>query len=397
MKHLLALLALLMAAPLAAKPAYVPAGKCDGLPRVQVKTLPGTCLGLVAEHLGFLRGLALIGRDVYLADLASRTPGRGRILKLGDFGRAAPVVVLSGLNQPNGLAATPDGKLYVGEVGRIIRFDPRAPNPQATVSVVVTGLPTDGRHNLTAISLAPDGALIIGVGARSDNCEDDNGKAPNPNAPCPETRNHPPRGSLLRLDATTVRPASAATIPPLATGIRNAMAFAFAPDGTLLAASNGRDNIDSADKRLSDEALPHDTLLKIVRGGDYGWPYCFDAGRPSPEYPRFDCKTKRAPSLLLSPHAAPLSMLRYSGTRLKALSGKLVLGYHGYRARGHRIVAITLNGSTPVGGEIDVVSNWTSARGTGPQGSPAAMLELPDGSILIAEDQNRTLLRLSTP
>ena len=397
MKLVLALLALFVAAPLTAKPAYVPAGKCDGLPRVQLITPRGMCVGLVAEHLGFPRGLALIGRDVYLADLASRTPGRGRILRLGDYGRAAPVVVLDGLNQPNGLAATPDGKLYVGEVGRIIRFDPRSPNPRATVSVVVSGLPSDGRHNLTALMLAPDGALIIGMGARSDNCESETGKPPNPAALCPETREHPPRGSLLRLDATTVRPAAAAAIPPLATGIRNAMAMAFLPDGTLIAASNGRDNIDSADKRLSDDALPHDVLLKIVRAGDYGWPYCFDAGRPSPEYPRFDCRTKRAPALLLSAHAAPLSMLRYGGTRLKPLTGKLVLGYHGYRARGHRIVAIALNGANPVGGEIEMVGGWTSAKGTGPQGSTSAMLELPDGSILIAEDQNRTLLRLSTP
>lgn len=396
MKLLLALLTLFTAAPLAAKPAYTTAGKCDGLPRVQVTTPRGLCLGLVTEHLGFPRGLALIGRDVYVADLASRTPGRGRILRLGDYGRAAPVVVLSGLNQPNGLAATSDGKLYVGEVGRIIRFDPRAPDPRATIGIVVSGLPTDGRHNLTAFIVTPDGALIIGSGARSDNCETATGKAPNPAAPCPETRERPSRGSLLRLDPTTVRPASAATLPPFATGIRNAMAYTVLSDGTLLAASNGRDNIDSADRWLSDEALPHDLLLKIVRGGDFGWPYCFDAGRPSPEYPRFDCRTRRAPALLLSPHAAPLSMIRYGGNRLKPLTGKLVLGYHGYRARGHRIVAIALNGSTPVGAEIDVVGGWTSAKGTGPQGSPSALLELPDGSILIAEDQNRTLLRLST-
>lgn len=396
MRLALAIFALLFAAPLAARSAYIPAGRCDGLPRVQLKTPPGLCVGLVAEHLGFPRGLALIGRDVYVADLASRTPGRGRILRLGDFGRAAPAVVLGGLNQPNGLVATRDGRLYVGEVGRIIRFDPHAANPGATVSVVVTGLPTDGRHNLTAITLAPDDALIIGVGARSDNCEGDDGKVPNPAAPCPETRARPPRGSLLRLDATTVRPVTAALIPPLATGIRNAMAFAFAPDGSLFAVSNARDNIDSADRRLSDEALPHDVLLKIVRGGDYGWPYCFDVGRPSPEYPRFDCRTKRSPAVLLSPHAAPLAMLRYRGNRLKPLMGKLVLGYHGYRARGHRIVAIAVSGSNPAGGEIDIVSGWTSARGTGPQGSPSAMLELPDGSILIAEDQNRVLLRLSS-
>ena len=81
MKSFLTALVALIAAPVTAKGTYVTVGKCDGLPRVQLTTPRGVCVGLVAEHLGFPRGLALIGRDVYVADLASRTPGRGRILR----------------------------------------------------------------------------------------------------------------------------------------------------------------------------------------------------------------------------------------------------------------------------------------------------------------------------
>lgn len=389
----------LFAAPSSARTheGYRTAGTCDGFPRVALKTPPRMCIGLVASGIGFPRGLAVIGSDVYVADLASRTPGRGRILRLANFGRAAPVVVLSGLNQPNGLAAGRGGRLYVGEVGRIIRFDPRAADPRGTVSVVMTGLPQDGRHDLTAFVLAPDGGMVVNVGSFSDNCESESGRAPNPAMRCPDQVARPPRGALLRIPPDAQLPLAAAGAEVLATGLRNAMALAYLPDGTLIAASNGRDNIDSADPRLSDEALPHDVLLTVEKGANYGWPYCFDANRPSPEYPRFDCRKVRGPSLLLSPHAAPLGMIRYTGARLPGLTGKLLLAYHGYRARGHRIVAIAVGpGGAPASAEIDIVSGWTRVAGVRPQGMPAALVELPDGSVLIAEDQNRCLLRLST-
>ncbi|MES2096089.1 MAG: PQQ-dependent sugar dehydrogenase [Pseudomonadota bacterium] len=397
---LLAVLALL-ASPAVARKApregYRTSGQCDGFPRVSLTTPPKLCVGLVAAKLGFPRGLALIGSDLYIADLASRTPGRGRILRLAQFGRGAPQVVLSGLNQPNGLAADDKGRLYVGEVGRVFRFDPRAADPRATILTVITGLPSEGRHNLTSLVLAPDGGLIVNVGSFSDNCETATGGMPNPAARCPELQQRPPRGALLRIAPGTSLPVAAANAEVFASGIRNAMALAFLSDGTLIAASNGRDNIDSADPKLSDDALPHDLLLKVDKGANYGWPYCFDAGRPSPEFPRFNCSTVRAPIMLLAPHAAPLGMIRYSGTRLPGLTGKLLLAYHGYRARGHRIVAIAVGpGGVPSGTENDIVSGWTGVAGLRPQGMPVALLELPDGSVLIAEDQNRCLLRLST-
>lgn len=376
--------------------AYTTKGMCDGVPRISVTTPARMCVGLLATGLGFPRGLALIGTDLYLADLSSRTPGRGRILRLANFGRGAPEVVLAGLNQPSGLAAR-NGWLYVGEVGRIMRFNPRAANPQATVTPVMTALPQDGRHNLTAFVLAPDGGMIVNVGSYSDNCERESGAKPNPAAKCPETLESPPRGALLRIPPDAKLPVPAASAEVFATGIRNAMGLTFLSNGTLLAASNARDNIDSADPKLSDADLPHDTLLVVEKGVNYGWPYCFDINRPAPEFPRWNCAAMRGPALLLSAHAAPLSMLRYTGTRLPGLSGKLLIGYHGYRARGHRIVAIALGANgRPTGGEIDVVSGWTTVAGLRPMGQPSAMIELPDGSVLIAEDQNRTLLRLST-
>jgi glucose/arabinose dehydrogenase len=117
--------------------------------------------------------------------------------------------------------------------------------------------------------------------------------------------------------------------------------------------------------------------------------------RSSPEYPRFDCGKMHAPTMLLPPHAAPLGMLRYQGAGIPGLAGQLVIGYHGYRKLGHRIVAMPVAAiGRPRAKTHDVVWHWEAGAGM-PQGAPVALAEMSDGSVLITEDQNGTLLRLT--
>ena len=52
---------------------------------------------------------------------------------------------------------------------------------------------------------------------------------------------------------------------------------------------------------------------QYVRGGRYGWPYCYGTGSASPEYSTVDCSRFRSP---LAPHAAPLGKTWYFGTVL---------------------------------------------------------------------------------
>ena len=42
--------------------------------------MPGSCVGLVAAHLGFVRGVAVRGHDVYVVDMGGWVPGKGRLL-----------------------------------------------------------------------------------------------------------------------------------------------------------------------------------------------------------------------------------------------------------------------------------------------------------------------------
>jgi glucose/arabinose dehydrogenase len=379
-----------------AAPPYAVSGRCAGFPKVELATRPGTCVGLVGSGLGFPRGLAEHHGDIYITDLGSRLPGRGRLLRVRLDRPWKPTVILSRLDRPGAIVSGADGYLYIAESNRIIRLNPDAANLAASVEPVLTGLPTEGLHNLPGLASASDGSLFVSIGSASDNCEDEHGQRPKPDRPCPELMASPPRGSILRLPPHRSGAASSRTAEVYALGIRNALALTQLPNGVLLAAANGRDNIDSADPRLSDERLPHDLLFRVVAKGHYGWPYCFDLGRPSPEYPNAKCKAFASPALLLPPHAAPLSILLYRGSFLPGLRGKLVVAYHGYRSAGHRIVAFATNATgMPVGPPIDLVWGWQALSHVRPQGAPVAMLELRDGSMLILEDHNGTLLRLA--
>ena len=94
-----------------------------------------------------------------------------------------------------------------------------------------------------------------------------------------------------------------------ASGLRNWMGLAVHSSGAIVQAENSHDWIHQADPKLSDDELPHDELNVLVRGGNYGSPYCFNDERNTPKTPKFVCRTKSTPPAVLLPaHSAPLGM-----------------------------------------------------------------------------------------
>jgi glucose/arabinose dehydrogenase len=105
-----------------------------------------------------------------------------------------------------------------------------------------------------------------------------------------------------------------------ATGIRNAGALAIDPaDGALYATQHGRDQLAENWPKLYDwkqsAELPAEELLLVVKGGDYGWPYCYyDPQREklvqAPEYGGDgekvgECAGKLGPAAAVPAHRAP--------------------------------------------------------------------------------------------
>src|SRR3989449_216779 len=134
------------------------------------------------------------------------------------------------------------GVLYFSTASTVYRYAMRAGSltPLGPPDVIVKDLPTGG-HRARNLALSPDGgALYVNVGSPSNACQvaDRSGASPGKD-PCPELAT---RAGIWRFDPSKPSQTQAAGTR-YATGIRNAVGLAFAPDGQLWATQHGRDQL----------------------------------------------------------------------------------------------------------------------------------------------------------
>ncbi len=434
---LLALLAawLLAATPAAAarvRPGYAPSpgALCGGYPRAPIGMARGFCAGIVVAPppAGLLASkrqihlprtlLALPSGDFLVVDLGAWAPGQGAAWRLTPRPGGPPALkrLLAGLDMPHMAALGPDGRIYLGEMSRIVRFDPAARDPAASVQAVIEGLPSNrlhpDRHPLTSFVFDGDGALLVNVGAGSDQCL----PAPADGEPCAERDGDRPHAALWRF-AYLGAGRWSQTPSVLARGLRNSMGLVRAPSGAIFQAENGVD-LPAADE-------PFDAINRIVAEADYGWPYCIDGGAPAAGWisQAKHCTFVQRPVVLLPPHGAPLSLTYYHGPMFPELEGRLLVTLHGYRATGSRILALeteadgapraatkaafeayrrpggtlrarnAYRGPGPIA--LDLTPDWDALKGVRPAGSPVGLAIAADGAIWVAEDRNGAILRIA--
>ncbi|TGE23391.1 PQQ-dependent sugar dehydrogenase [Hymenobacter metallicola] len=289
-------------------------------------------------------------------------------------GRADEVVTIAtGLNAPNGVAVR-NGALYVAEINRVVRYDNIAktlkqkPKP----AVVYNQLPNKDWHGYKYIAFGPDGKLYIPVGAPCNSCE--------PEEPIFATINR------MNPDGTAFE--------TVAKGVRNTVGFDWSPvDKALWFTDNGRD-------QLGDNS-PSDELNRAAAPGlHFGFPYFFAGDIADPEFSQGkSAATYMKPARKLGPHVAALGMKFYTGKQFPAqYRNQIFIPEHGSWNRsnkiGYRISLVKLDASGKQATSYETFADgWL--QGQKSWGRPVCLLQMPDGSLLLSDDQNDAVYRIS--
>ena len=324
---------------------------------------PDFKIGVFADNVGGVRNLALgPGGAVYAA-----LQGPGRVIRIahanGDSVAGSITEVATGLKGPFGLAFRGD-TLYVGEFTQVSRFLPGSGTGQA----IVPNLPGGEGHSTRTVVFGPDGYMYVAVGSSCNICSETN----------------PRRAAVTRFNV------DGSGEHRFATGLRNSVGLAFDPStGELWATNNDRD-------KLGDDVPPEH--LNILKDGRYyGWPQCYLPGQRNPEFPAADCSKVEPPAITFQAHSAPLGLGFYSGAEFPGYMGDAFVAFHGSWNRsvptGAKVVHVKVQNGKPASVE-DFVTGWQLADGSR-WGRPVAVLAIPDGSLLISDDQGGRIWRVT--
>ena len=332
--------------------------------------------------------------DIFVAESGA---GQIRVLRTTDGGArpGSAAVFASGLNLPFGIAFWPPGPaprfVYVGETNRVVRYPYQVGDLQARgpAQVVVRRLP-DGGHWTRDVVFSPDGSrMFVAVGSSGNLDRDLTGLPP------PDLLLGAAWGDNLdRADVLELTPGGG-PIQVFATGLRNCSAEAIQrASGALWCVVNERDGLG--------DNLPPDYATHVEPGAFYGWPWFYIGGHPEPRMDgaRADVAGHvTLPDVLIQAHSAPLGIAFYDGTTFPPeYRGDAFVALHGSWNRsqrtGYKVVRLRFADGHPTGVYEDFLTGFV-ASDQAVWGRPVGLTVLQDGSLLVSEDGNGTLWRIS--
>jgi glucose/arabinose dehydrogenase len=300
----------------------------------------------------------------------------GKVYAITDKGgQRSFKVIAEGLKQPNGLAFH-GGTLYVITVDKALRFDGIEDKLDAPQPVDISdkmNLPESTHHNWKFAAVGPDQKLYIAIGSPCNVCEINTGL----------------HGLIRRQNL------DGSNIEVVARGVRNSVGFDWHPQTKeLWFTDNGPDWIGNNG--------PEDELNRVAKGDEgahYGFPYCHAQGVPDPTVKRPGaCVGVTMPAALMGPHAGALGMRFYTGAMFPATyKNTAIIARRGSWNReqkfGYDVVQAKISGGKAtlvpfMTGFLDTASNafW---------GRPVDVQQLPDGSILVSDEFNGAIYRVS--
>lgn len=347
---------------------------------------PGFTVNIFADNLPDVRWLTLTPDGDVLAVQSKQN--KINLLKDQNQDGVAEVQQTFGdrgnnLDQPLGMTFA-DDSFYVANTGEVLRYDYQPGQQQLEgTGTEITQLTPGGynQHWTRNIVTSPDGQkLYVSVGSRS-------------NADSEEL----PRASIqvMNLDGSERS--------TYGYGLRNPVGLDFHPvTGELYTTVNERD-------QLGDDLVP-DYFTQVKQGGFYGWPYAYlSPNLLDPRHVEANQSVRPdlaaqtiTPDVLFQAHSAALGVQFYDRQKFpsKYHNGAFAAfrgSWNRDRGTGYKIVFVPFGQDhQPLGYYEDFLTGFllnpdapdTFAR-------PVGLLVLPDGSLLLAEDGNGRIYRIS--
>ena len=291
-------------------------------------------------------------------------------------GKREVKTILKGLDSPNGIVFS-KGTLYVAERHRITRYDGIEGSldnpPQA--KVVVDGLDPQKQpgHFWKYLALGPDGKLYYNVGAPG-------------NIVMPAYF----QATISRVDPKT------GVVEEYVQGVRNSVGFDWHPKTKELWFTNhGRDWLG--------EDSPHDTLHRVAKtGAHFGYPFCHQGDTLDPEFGKNrSCAEFTPPTLKLGAHIAPIGMRFYTGKMFPAeYQNNIFIAFRGSWNRtikqGYNVTRVSFDEKGKPKMEPFLTGFLQDEKADPPMwGRPADVMVMRDGSLLVSDDHNGIIYRVS--
>ncbi|QJW85724.1 sorbosone dehydrogenase family protein [Ramlibacter terrae] len=353
-------------APLAGRLTAVPPSE---IPLQKLRLPAGFKIELWAHGMPGIRAMSRTeGGRIYAG-----TRGIGRVYEITDAGgQRTSRVLVDKLNQP--AVTYHNGSLYVAAIDKVLRYDGINANPNAQPVDMTASfkLPTEQHHNWKFIAFGPDGKLYVPFGAPCNICL--------PGDEYAQIRSYNADGSNMQV---------------VARGVRNTQGFAWHPvTREMWFTDHGRDWMGNDG--------PEDELNRMTRvGQNFGFPYCHANGIADRDVRRDRaCDGVALPVATMGPHAAAMGVHFYTGTMFPAeYRNTLLVARKGSWNRdqkfGYDVVAVRTDASGGNARVTPFVTGFMDASNNSFWGRPVYMLQLPDGSLLLSDEQMGAIYRIT--
>jgi glucose/arabinose dehydrogenase len=302
------------------------------------------------------------------------TRGIGRVYEVTDNGTTRTSrVVVDKMVQPAGVAIK-DGSLYVIAIDKALRFDGIEKNP--TVAPVdmtaLFKLPKEQHHNWKYIAFGPDGKLYVPFGAPCNICE--------PPAEYAQIRRYNADGSGMEV---------------IARGVRNTQGFDWHPvTKEMWFTDHGRDWM--GDNEPEDE-LNHMTKVDSF----YGFPYCHAQGIADRDFKKANaCDGVTLPATTMGPHAAAMGVHFYTGSMFPPEYKNVMFvarkgSWNRTQKFGYDVVTVRTDANGMNAKVVPFMTGFLDPAGDSFSGRPTYFLQLPDGSLLLSDEQLGAIYRIT--